>query len=262
MGWSYARVDFLPAVGAYCIFCRRELKAKKGIVVRQSDGREAFSGPGCAKSKMGDPKERLLDVASMALLVVEGRRGEAARSGPSSTASPGEQPEPRLDPGNETSEAPSPSAIHLPAVEYLRLRYEVMGEFNGNVTAVMRQAYWHLNKTGVLSPDAEGLLLGIMRKSAIDNSVFSDRNIRRCIGLEYWLKLALQNTKPDRRDYLNSMLDTLHYEWSLSQGQIEAINKWGKGLRKTMTSFPTLNNRSFAGVRRPDFMIRSRETRS
>lgn len=261
MAWCYARVDFLPAAGAYCIFCGRELKTKKGIVVRDN-GREAFSGPGCAKSKMGDPKERLLDVASMALLVVEGRRGDSARSGPSSSAT---APAPASSPpemGSDTGESPSPSAIHLPAVEYLRLRYEVMGEFNGNVTAVMRQAYRDLSQTGVLSPDAEGLLLGIMRKSAIDNSVFSDRNIRRCIGLEYWLKLALQNTKPDRRDYLNSMLDTLHYEWSLSQGQIEAINRWGKGLRKVMTSFPRLNNKSFAGVRRPDFMIRSRETRS
>ncbi|MAG65037.1 MAG: hypothetical protein CMK74_04080 [Pseudomonadales bacterium] len=262
MGWSYARVDFLPD-GAYCIFCGRELKTKKGIVVRQSDGREAFSGPGCAKSKMGDPKERLLDVASMALLVVEGRRGEVARSGPSSAASPAQQNELRPEPGDETNApSPSPPPTHLPAVEYLRLRYEVMGDFNGNVTAVMRQAYWDFSRNGVLSPDAEGLLLGVMRKSAIDNSVFSDRNIRRCIGLEYWLKLALQNTRPDRRDYLNSMLDTLHYEWSLSPGQIDAINKWGKGLRKTLPSFPKLSNKSFAGVRRPDFMIRNREARS
>ncbi len=261
MGWSYARVDFLPAAGAHCVFCGRELKTKKGIVVRDHDGREAFSGPGCAKSRMGDPKERLLDVASMALLVVEGKRGDSARSGPT-TAAPPSTAVSNPEIGSDSQPLPSPASSRLPAVEYLRLRYEVMGDFKGNVTAVMRQAYLDLNRNGVLSPEAEGLLLGIMRKSAIDNSVFSDKNIRRCIGLEYWLKLALQNTRPDRRDYLNSMLDALHFEWSLSQGQIEAINKWGKGLRKVLPSFPRLNNTTFAGVRRPDYMMRKFEPKS
>lgn len=253
MEWGYARVDFLPIGGTTCCFCNRPLKSEKGIVVVNHNGDEAYSGPSCAKRELGNPDERILDVARLALLVVMDDSPPPA-SIPPVPATKVTPPAPNAKNGSGAAHTP---AID-PVIQYLRLRYEVMGKFKGNVSKAMREAYSNLKAFGELDSDSERMLAGVMRRASTDSTIFSDRNIRHCIGIEHWLCVAMAQTKPDRREYLSSMLDRLHSHWMLTEGQIGAINKWGEGIRRVAHDFPVLDTQAFSGVKKPDFMARTR----
>lgn len=251
MEFGYSRVDFLPLNGADCVFCHRHLRSAKGIVVIDHLGVEYFAGPSCAKRELGNPDERILDVARLALLVVaEEVANKVSKTPIDNSASPG------ADLPDKPKASPASLPIIAPEVQYLRLRYEAMGRFKGNVSQVMRAAYATLQDQGELDVHSSRLLTSLIRKSGAENTIYSDRNIRRCIGVEHWLLVALEQTKPDRRTYLNLMLDKLHNGWMLTEGQLSGINRWGEGVRRVTHDFPVLDVRVFVGVTKPDFLIR------
>ncbi|MGF6282024.1 hypothetical protein ABH908_000489 [Pseudomonas frederiksbergensis] len=255
MDWHYARVDHLGA-GASCIFCGRLLKSQKGIVI--SDGtQETYAGPNCAKKHLGPPDERLLDVARLALLVVS----DADPDDPSTTA----MPEPRSDsspmsgiesPPHNSAAAPNrPPLPPLDAViQYLRLRYEAMSGFRYQRSALLTEAYEAFQANGELDDVLRKRVAGSMRSAAQQKNVFSERNIKHCIGLNYWLSEALQHIAEDRREFLKSMISKLHSRWALTPTQIEGINKWFANVRKKVHGFPHLDVTIFDGVVIPDFM--------
>lgn len=250
MEWQYSRVDHLQP-GACCLFCSRPLKSLKGIVI--TDGsREAYAGPNCAKKHLGAPEERLLDVARLAMLVV-------------SDGDPSDEPLPVLpgDPIPQSgSEANAPKATveraPLPpldsVVQYLRLRYEVMNGFKFQKSALLSEAYASL-RSGDLDETLRKRVAGTMRSANENGTVFSKRNIEHCIGLSFWINEALNNTPKDRASFLEAMANALHSRWSLSRGQLEAINKWGANLRRRVHGFPHLDIKIFDGVSTPDFML-------
>jgi hypothetical protein len=93
-----------------------------------------------------------------------------------------------------------------------------------------------------------------MRNAERDNSIFSDRNIRFCIAFDYWLKVAIDHVKSEKKDFLLNMQRTLHTKWQLTRGQISGINSWGVNLRKQVDDFPLLDEETFEGVTTPQFL--------
>lgn len=255
MGWHYARVDHLGA-GASCIFCGRLLKSQKGIVI--SDGSmEAYAGPNCAKKHLGPPDERLLDVARLALLVVS----DADPDDLSAIATP----EPRSDSTPKSGFEPNPAHSDLSSsrpplppldavIQYLRLRYEAMSGFRYQRSELLTEAYKEFQANGDLDDVLRKRVAGSIRSAAQQKSVFSERNIKHCIGLNYWLSEALHHIAEDRRDFLESMISKLHARWALTPTQIEGINKWFANVRKKVHGFPHLDVTIFDGVVVPDFM--------
>jgi hypothetical protein len=262
MDWHYSRVDHLVA-GASCIFCGRLLKSQKGIVI--SDGtNEAYAGPNCAKKHLGPPDERLLDVARLALLVVSDVDPDATGPDAHPTPLPGPDSGPRL--GVEPRLPPTPPGTRpsLPpldaVVQYLRLRYEAMSGFRYQRSTLLTEAYEAFQLAGELDEVLRRRVAGAMRSAAEQNTVFSERNIKHCIGFHYWLAAAIEHTAIDRREFLEAMVRKLHSRWALTPSQIEGINKWFANVRRRVHGFPHLDVRIFDGVVVPDFMGPGRKT--
>lgn len=247
--WQYLRIDRLPA-GSRCTFCNRELRSGKGIVVADETGAEFFSGPSCAKAHIGESEERILDVSRIALCVVV----KAVKAPPVKRPTPTTPaPDPLPNIGSETERRPPPPP--LDRVEtYVRLRNEMMAGFRFQASAVLKEAHQELLSSGSLSEESKTRISGLMRNAHRDNTVFSDDNVRRCIAMDFWLRVALENTNANRREYLSAMLSVLHSRWWLSPGQISGVNKWGDNVRKTVDDFPLLDADVFAGVVTPEFM--------
>lgn len=252
MGWQYSRVDHLGA-GASCVFCGRLLKSAKGIVI--TDGtEEAYAGPNCAKKHLGPPDERLLDVARLALLVVS----DVDPDSPSDNAVPVPRSDSVPRSGTESSPHQPPGRPPLPpldaVIQYLRLRYEAMSGFKYQRSALLNDAYETFQASGELDEVLRKRIAGSMRSAAEQKTVFSERNIKHCIGLNYWLTEAIQHTATDRRDFLEAMVAKLHGRWALTPTQIEGINKWFANVRRRVHGFPHLDEKIFDGVVIPDFM--------
>ena len=253
MNWQYSRVDFLPS-HARCFFCHRPLTRTKGIIIRDELGAENFAGANCAKKHLGDIGEPLLDVTKMALLVV-------ADEGPVLVATAKPAPAKETDPATNDPAPPAPPARPpLPpvdqVVQYVRLRAEFMSKFRYSKGAVITTALEELSSTGEISESTRKKIAGAMRNAESQNSVLSERNIKKCIGMQHWLDEAIEHTNKDRREFLERMLQALHAHWHLTRGQLAAINKWGEILRKGVEDFPLLSESCFDGVTVPDFMVR------
>ncbi|QIZ22359.1 Hypothetical protein (plasmid) [Pseudomonas putida] len=247
--WQYSRVDHLRPQ-AVCFFCNRPLRSLKGIVI--TDGTlEANAGPNCAKRMLGPPEERLLDVSRLALLVVS----DSDFDTDSPTLDAAAASTPQLV---SVSQAALPNRGPLPPldrlIQYLRLRYECMGEFSHHRSSLLNDAYDAFTLHGELSEEQRKRVAGTIRNAAELNLIFSEANVKRCIGLNHWLHEAVAHTHSDRRGFLEAMLRKLHSQWFLTAGQIAAVNKWGKQLRKRVHTFPHLDTEAFVGVRLPSFM--------
>lgn len=249
--WQYSRVDHLgPA--AVCVFCNRALRSSKGIVISNGD-QEAFSGPNCAKKMLGLPVARLLDVTLFSLLVVSDEAPAESCVDTSKCEARASVPQKSSDlPGTPTTRSPLPPPDRI--VQYLMLRCELMKEFQYHKSKLLAEAYESYTTTGSIDEASRKRLAGTIRSAAENYTVFSEENVKRCIGVNHWLHEALEYTKPDRRGFLLSMLDRLHRQWCLSSSQLNAINNWGAGIRKLVHSFPHLDTESFAGIVIPDFM--------
>lgn len=246
--WTYTRIDRIEGKEVHCVFCNRPLRSGRVLVVKDSEGVEAYAGPTCAKKHVGSPTEQLLDLSKMAMLLV-------AKS-PDQKSTPASAPaEP--DCGEvQSAKQVSPPRTQLDAddvVNYLRLRAEHMPDFTGHATARLREFHSQIDSEPGLSADARLYTERLMSKAKAANSIYALHNIEKCIGAAFWLRLAIEHTKPDRREFLETMLRSLHENWKLSFGQIQAVNKWGDGVRKQVRDFPVLDTSAFSGVQAPRF---------
>ena len=252
--WSYSRIDRLPKE-ARCEFCHRALTRPKGIVIVDEEGVESYAGPNCAKKRLGDPDERLLDVSRYALMVVAA--DETVETAAAQEAvQPAKRPKPVPQEGAPQRAAPAPvDSINL----YVRLRAEHLKAFKGNTYKVLSDAYTELTEAGEISQKNRKLVGALIRNANEANTVFSEQNVKRCLGLEFWLQEAIEHTQEGKRDYLESMLKTLHSIWSLSAKQLAGINGWGNTIRKKNEDFPLLDTTIFDGIVVPDLLRRSRK---
>jgi hypothetical protein len=193
---------------------------------------------------VGDPTEPILDLSKMAMLLV--LRGEALPSG-------GAGKKPDDDPKPPKGSRPPPVAMAEPdeVADYLRLRVEHMQGFIGNATQSIRDFHRQLSSESGLDKDARLYVERLLAKSKKGNTIFSYKNVERCVGAAYWLRVAIENTKPERRDFLERLLRSLREYWRLTPRQMEALNRWGDGVRKTVSDYPILDVEAFSGVQSP-----------
>ncbi|OWK42844.1 hypothetical protein PSOLE_28570 [Pseudomonas oleovorans subsp. oleovorans] len=126
-----------------------------------------------------------------------------------------------------------------------------MQGFTGNATHTLREFHRQLSSEAGLGRDARLYVERLLAKSKKSNTIFSYRNVERCIGAAYWLRVAIENTKPERREFLERLLGSLQEYWRLTSKQIEALNRWGEGVRKTIKDYPILDVGAFNGVQAP-----------
>lgn len=255
MSWQYSRIDHLQPL-ACCVFCGRALKSLKGIIV--TDGaHEAYAGPNCAKKHLGPPDERLLDVASLAILVVTaGDPNEA----PLVTLE-GLTSSPKFGVELRGKRSSIPLQPIDPVIQYLRLRYEAMPGFRYQKSQLLSEAYEAFQTDGALSEFLRKRVVGMMRSASEQRTVFCMQNVKHCIGFDHWLQEALLHTHVERRDFLEAMIYKLHSKWSLTPAQVSGINGWGHNLRKRIHDFPHLDTSLFDGILIPEFM-RAKQPRS
>jgi len=242
--WTYARIDRNELGQVHCVFCNRPLRSGRLIVLRDDSGVEAFAGPSCAKTHVGAPSEPILDLSRMAMLLVV--RGEAPVRG-------GGGNDPDDDMQRPEPARPRPVSKNKPdeVADYLRLRVEHMQGFAGNATQTLREFHRQLDSEAGLESDARLYVERLLAKSKKANTIFSHRNVELCIGAAYWLRVAIENTKPERREFLERLLSSLQEYWRLTSKQIEALNRWGEGVRKTIKDYPILDVGAFNGVQAP-----------
>lgn len=242
--WTYARIDRNELGQVHCVFCNRPLRSGRLIVLRDDSGAEAYAGPSCAKTHLGAPSEPVLDLSKMALLLVV--RGEVPVRG-GSGSNPDDDPK-RPEGGRQRSAAMAePDEV----ADYLRLRVEHLQGFTGNATQTLRDFHKQLSSEAGLDPDSRLYVERLLAKSKKANTIYSYRNVERCIGASHWLRVAIENTKPERREFLERLLSSLREYWRLTPKQIEAINRWGDGVRKTIKDYPVLDVDAFSGVQAP-----------
>ncbi|MFL1449312.1 hypothetical protein ACI77O_13025 [Pseudomonas tritici] len=190
--------------------------------------------------------ETLLDLSKLALLLVV--KGDA-------------QTTPKADACLDSRRSdelitPQPSRHTLPMDEvatYLRLRAEHLVGFAGHITARLLVFHEQLDSDEGLADDSRLYVERLLAKAKSENTIYSLSNVERCFGAVYWLRVAIDNTKPDRREFLECMLKGLYENWRLTFGQIQAINRWGEGVRKAVPAFPVLEASAFSGVQAPKF---------
>lgn len=245
MQWTYARIDRVESGLVHCVFCNRALRSGRLIVLRDESGGEAYAGPACAKKHVGAPTEPILDLSKMAMLLVvkldepdePDEQGGDSPSGKKSSSR-----------GVKTQSLERDDVVH-----YLRLRVEHMPGFSGNATQRLREYHSQLQNPGQLGENERIYVERLMGKSKAANSIYSLRNVERCIGAAYWLRIAIEQTKQDRREFLEKMLRSLCENWRLSTKQIDAINRWGEGVRRSVSNYPVLDVAVFEGVQAPRF---------
>lgn len=244
--WTYARIDRNELGQVHCVFCNRPLRSGRLIVLRDDAGVEAFAGPSCAKTHVGAPSEPVLDLSRMAMLLVV-RVQAPVRGGPGNDPDDDTQ---RLEP---VRPRPAGKAEPDEVADYLRLRVEHMQGFTGNATQTLREFHRQLHSEAGLDSDARLYVERLLAKSKKANTIFSRANVELCIGAAYWLRVAIENTKPERREFLERLLSSLHEYWRLTSKQIEALNRWGEGVRKTVKDYPVLDPGAFSGVEDPRY---------
>jgi hypothetical protein len=211
-------------------------------VIRDESGGEAFAGPACAKKHVEPATEPILDLSRMAMLLVLKRAEEFVPS----AAVP-------LDGETTLGKARKHALEGDEAMDYLRLRADHMTGFSGNLTQRLRDL--HSEFTSGQGPTEAGRLYveRLLANAKAGNTIYSVRNVERCIGAAYWLRIAIEHTKPERRDFLKKMLEVLQDSWRLTAKQVAAVNAWGEGVRKQVPNFPRLDANAFDDVQTPRF---------
>lgn len=238
--WSYARIGRVDASVVHCVFCNRPLRSGRLIVLNDQDGNEAYAGKSCALKHLGPPTERLLDLSKIALLAVLEAK-----------PSPVQKPPAPFKPTEKNSAAIASSLPTDEPILYLLLRRQYLVGFAGNMTQRLRDICNAHDASGTLADDERRYVERLIVNAQNDNSIYSLANVQRCVGTSYWLHLAIAETKPERREFLEKMLASLCENWRLTAKQLDAVNRWGEGVRKTLPAFPVLNPRLFEGVISP-----------
>lgn len=238
--WTYSRIDRVEIGVVHCTFCNRALGSGRVTVIVDEGGLEAFVGPACARKHLGPKQEALLDLSAIAMRVI---------TKPENTS-------PSVDPGMERKQSRGPGIPHTApeqdnVLRYLQLRVEHMAGFTGSSIDKLRECHARALEPGGLPDEMRAFVTRLMSNSSNGNTIYALRNVEQCIGMAYWLKVAIKVTKVERRDFLEAILKSLHEKWRLSDKQIHGINRWGDSIRKSITDFPTLDASTFDGVVRP-----------
>lgn len=244
--WTYARIGRVDANVVHCVFCNRPLRSGRLIVLSDQLGNEAYAGKSCAHKHLGAPTERLLDLSKIAMLaVIETKPATTQKSSVSCVQ-------------QTTARAGITSALPMDeATRYLTLRSQHMVGFTGNITQRLRDIINAHGIAGALSEDERRYIERLMANAASDKTIYSLANVEHCVATAYWLRLAIAEMKAERRDFLERMLGSLCESWRLTAKQIDAVNRWGEGVRKTLPAFPILDPGLFEGVCTPRYTRKS-----
>lgn len=240
--WTYSRIDRIELEEVHCVFCHRPLRSGRVIVLSDENGTEAYAGPACARKHAGAPTEQVIDLSKMAMSIVLADDPDVD-AGPSDSAVSGKRKPTKSRASVETDAC----------VLYLNMRLEHMRGFAGYATQKLRDCHTELSSPQGLSAESRLYIGRLQAKAKAANTIYSYRNVEHCIGAAYWLRLAIEQTKSDRRDFLEKMLRSLQEHWRLTAKQIEAINRWGEVVRKSVAHFPKLDPAAFDGVSVPRF---------
>lgn len=238
--WTYARIDRVDASVVHCVFCNRPLRSGRLIVLSDQDGKEVYAGKSCAAKHLGPPTEQLLDLSKIALLAILDAKPTPVDKPSVSRA--------------KTERAPAVIGSSLPMDEptlYLLLRRRYLVGFAGNMTQRLRDICNAQDASGKLADDERRYVERLLFNAEKDNSIYSLANAQRCVGAAYWLRLAIAETKPERREFLEKMLASLCENWRLTAKQLDAVNRWGEGVRRTLPAFPVLYPGLFDAVISP-----------
>lgn len=248
--WTYARIDRFESGEVRCVFCNRALRSGRLIVLQDEIGDEAYAGAACAKKHVGAPSLALLDLSKIAMkLIVKEVQADPPRI---------EDPRPKPSPSTKAASATLEQRDDV--AHYILLRFEHMPGFAGCVTERLRDFYAQLHSADGLGEKERLYVVRLLTKAKSANSIYSLSNVERCIGAAYWIGVAIEHTKADRQEFLKGMLRSLREHWRLSAKQIEAVNRWGDGVRRALSDFPKLDPLAFSGVQAPRFSANQNKT--
>jgi len=240
--WTYSRIDRVDSGEVHCVFCNRPLRSGRVIILNDENGADAYAGPACARKHAGAPSEQVIDLSKMAMLMVLAGEPDM-NDGPA-------------DPGAKNKRKATKAKVAVEAdmcALYLVMRLDHMPGFAGHATQKLRNCQGELASPRGLSDESRLYIGRLQAKAKAENTIYSFRNVERCIGAAHWLRLAIKHTKPERRDFLEKMLLSLQEQWRLTAKQIEAINRWGEVVRKDVPEYPALDPAAFVGVNSPRF---------
>lgn len=200
------RIDFIPA-GKRCNFCSRELKSRVSYILRDEKGTEFLSGPTCltTHAKVDKSKETYPNFAKAC-------QGDMADH--KEPKKEGERkPRSKTKEGNE-------------AIEYLVLRFRLLGSFPGMRIKSLEEMYERYVKGGQLTEDDRKHLGRLIAKVTNERPEYSPRNLTACYAYSHWIKIALQDLPADKQSFLRSMLFAINKNLYLSPAQAAAVNRW------------------------------------
>jgi hypothetical protein len=198
---SVDRIDFVTA-DTKCFQCGHMLTSGSAYIVRDHDGKEHACGPKCVeKITKGLPPARIPDFT----------RG--------STLTPGED-------GSKAKRKKETAPAWIEE-EYLLLRYEKLPGFNLKPFPPLEEKYMLLKANRALSDIDRKFIHNLLAKLPLTKMAsHSLENLQTCYAYQYWLKKASKTLQPDKRGYLDKLIEDLQARLSLTPRQIEGANKW------------------------------------
>lgn len=201
------RIDFVPA-GRRCAFCSRQLSSRVAYVLRDEKGGEWLSGPTCLSThaKIDKSKETYPNFAK----ACKGEIGDHkdGKPAPQRAASTKSKAEGSLE------------------IEYLVLRFRLLGSLPGMKIKSLDDAYQRYIRTGQITDDDQLHIARLIAKVSKERPEYSPKNLTACYAYSHWIKVALEDLPVEKQGFLRQILFTLTKNLYLSPAQAAAVNKW------------------------------------
>ncbi|OOF53731.1 hypothetical protein BKK56_10920 [Rodentibacter genomosp. 2] len=213
MGWKKIRIDFATTVK--CQFCPRHITSGKAVIVQHDNGILSYAGPSCAKdpNKVDNPKEKIIDVTKGCVEEYTTTKNKTQTA--INTVQDEDLPM-SLDDDNYFDENA--------AKAYLLLRFEKLAhiqkisDFRSEKLSGIYQKYVIENE---ISPDDEKYLNMVMHGEKYPE--FTYKSLQSLYATDFWLRVFLEK-KPEHK-FIQSLLEQLHQNLSLSKPQMEKLNE-------------------------------------
>ncbi|HEB9333213.1 TPA: hypothetical protein RZK42_001030 [Campylobacter coli] len=114
------------------------------------------------------------------------------------------------------------------AIEYVVLRQSKLKKFEKANYFILNDYYKEYLKTNTLSPNSIKHIINIEKKAPLQ---FKLENLLTCYAYEYKILLALKSIPNNKRTYLASILSNLRKYYTLTDGQINGVERWFKKIR-------------------------------
>ncbi|EHF4516253.1 hypothetical protein NOJ13_001401, partial [Campylobacter coli] len=114
------------------------------------------------------------------------------------------------------------------AIEYVVLRQSKMKKFKKANYFILNDYYKEYLKTNILSPNSIKHIINIEKKAPLR---FKLENLLTCYAYEYKILLALKSIPSNKRTYLSSILSNLRKYYTLTDRQINGVERWFKKIR-------------------------------